>query len=99
MDMSEEAFTLYEWSDDMEDYEDEDEDTSPLSTEKIELFLSRYAVAKAAKVKEVVCCPTCNKRHLKTTYHNIFCKNKKCKDTYWNTVDDKRRDRAKQFSK
>jgi hypothetical protein len=96
MDMSDEAFALYEWSDDMEDGDEED---IPLSTAKIELFLHRYAIAKAAKVKTIVHCPTCNKKHVKSTYHNIFCKNRKCKDTYWNTVDDARRDRAKAYSK
>ena len=93
--MSDESFCLYEWSDDMED--GDDEESTPLSTAKIDLFLSRYAVAKAAKVKEVINCPTCNKRHLKTTYYNIFCKNRKCKDTYWNTVEDTRRERAKTY--
>lgn len=93
--MSDESFSLYEWSDNMED--GDDEEVTPLSTAKIDLFLSRYAVAKAAKVKTVINCPTCNKRHLKTTYHNIFCKNRKCKDTYWNTVEDTRRERAKTY--
>ena len=91
--MTEESFVLYEWSGDMED--DDDEEIVELSTAKIELFQSRYNAAKTAKVKEIVHCPTCNKRHLKTTYHNIFCKNPKCKDTYWNTVSDNRRESAK----
>lgn len=91
--MTEESFVLYEWSGNMEDYDDEE--IVELSTAKIELFQSRYNAAKAAKVKEVVYCPTCNKRHLKTTYHNIFCENPKCKDTYWNAISDNRRERAK----
>lgn len=98
MNMSDESFALYEWSDDLEDF-DEDEDFEPIirSTTKIELFLARYNAAKAAKVKEVIHCPTCNKRHLKTTYHKVFCKDRKRKDTYWNTVDDSRRERAKAY--
>jgi hypothetical protein len=61
-----------------------------------------YEVAKTAKVGEMIACPNCKKMHKKTTYHKIFCNNQKthpgkrsCKDRYWNTVDEKRRDRAR----
>lgn len=94
--MSDESFCLYEWSDNMEDFEEDFEDEErPLSTAKIELFRARYTAAKDAKVGSVIHCPTCNASHRKTTYHKVFCAKKKCKDTYWNTVDDKRRERAK----
>jgi hypothetical protein len=68
-----------------------------LSTEKIDLFKMRYDKAKASPVKTSINCPTCNKRHLKTTYHKVFCGRKRCKDEYWNTVDDVRRSRAKEY--
>lgn len=70
-----------------------------LSTDRIDLLKSRYDKAKAALVKETIRCPNCNKSHVKTTYHKIFCGKVKCKDTYWNTVDDTRRDRAKKYKK
>lgn len=60
-----------------------------------------YAIAKAAKVGEMIACPNCRKMHKKTTYHKVFCNNQKthpgkrsCKDRYWNTVDATRTERA-----
>lgn len=69
------------------------------SRDRINLFKSRYDSAKSAKVGTNIHCPTCNKSHIKTTYHKVFCGRVRCKDEYWNTVDDKRRERAKKYSK
>jgi hypothetical protein len=63
-----------------------------------------YEVAKAAKVGSMIACPNCKKMHKKTTYHKIFCSNQRtkpgrrnCKDRYWNTTDEVRRERAGQY--
>ena len=61
-------------------------------------YLRLYNKAKAAKVGSDILCPVCAAIHKKTTYHKVFDK-KSCKDTYWNTVDENRRDRAKFFSR
>lgn len=58
-----------------------------------------YQVAKQAKTGSTIVCPTCGKKHTKTTYQKVFCsngtKNKahNCKDQYWNFTDDSRRKR------
>lgn len=89
-----EAECLSEW---LEGFE-HDEDYVP-SNDRINLFKSRYNVAKAANVGSSINCPTCNKVHPKTTYHKVFCGRKRCKDEYWNTVSDPRRERAKKYKK
>lgn len=64
-----------------------------------------YTIAKEAKVGSTIACPNCKKMHVKTTYHKIFCSNQKtkpgkrnCKDRYWNTTDETRRERAAKYS-
>lgn len=60
-------------------------------------FKARYDIAKAAATGSNINCPVCNKVHVKTTYHKVFCSNQKtrrggnCKDHYWNVADDVRR--------
>jgi ribosomal protein L32 len=52
-----------------------------------------YDKAKAAPVGSRIVCPTCGKRHSKTSYQKVFCRNTgrgNCKDRYWNTVDEVR---------
>ena len=52
-----------------------------------------YDRAKAAPVGSRIGCPTCGKRHSKTSYQKVFCRNTgkgNCKDRYWNTVDEVR---------
>ena len=54
----------------------------------------RYAINKAAKVGEVLICPSCGESFVKTCYQQAFCKTKKgtvCKDKYWNTVTPQKR--------
>lgn len=57
-------------------------------------FKARYDIAKAAQTGSNINCPVCNKVHVKTTYHKVFCSNQKtrkggnCKDHYWNVADD-----------
>jgi hypothetical protein len=60
-----------------------------------------YRKAKNALVGERVTCPTCTKPFIKTSYQQAFCSNKgsgNCKDTYWNSANEKRRERAKKFN-
>lgn len=70
----------------------------------IVLMIERYDNNKKAKVGDTIHCPTCGKVFEKRSYQNVFCgkrgvgkqelKGRLCKDTYWNTVDKKRRERA-----
>lgn len=69
----------------------------PEQSHKSRLFKSNYDRNKAVKVGEELRCPVCGTKVIKTTYHKIFCGRPRCKDLYWNTVDVKRRERAKLF--
>jgi len=88
-------------------YEEELDDSDERLAERVALMKQRYLAAKGASVGSTVVCPTCGRSHTKTTYHKVFCSNQKrktrkvkgeqktsCKDQYWNTVDDTRRERA-----
>jgi hypothetical protein len=47
-----------------------------------------------AKVGETIICPSCGTQHVKKSYQSLFCKSKggtKCKDNYWNNVDQSKR--------
>ena len=57
-----------------------------------------YKKAKDAKAGDNIICTVCGTKFTKKTYNQAFDKSK-CKDRYWNIVDDKRLERAKQFSK
>lgn len=70
------------------------------TTWDIPLMRQRYITAKTAKVHQDVICPFCGKPFKKKSYQQAFCSRKKnrsgaskCKDRYWNTVDDGRRSR------
>jgi hypothetical protein len=73
-----------------------EKDESDLLTDAAETrqtMRSLYDKAKAAPVGSRVVCPACGKRHSKTSYQKVFCRNKgrgNCKDRYWNTVDEVR---------
>jgi transcription elongation factor Elf1 len=62
-----------------------------------------YVKARKARVGTLITCPWCNRIHMKTTYHKVFCSNAKtltggnCKDDYWNTVDPVRAQRKEDF--
>lgn len=58
--------------------------------EKVKVILkARYLANKEAKVNTYVKCPICGTTFYKRTYHKTFCCTK-CKDKYWNYVDDTR---------
>ena len=60
-------------------------------------MLERYVIAESTVVGNTFLCAYCGKTIVKRTYQQKFCNNK-CKDKYWNTVDKKRRNRAKVWS-
>ena len=60
-------------------------------------LVERYEAAKAVKVASQCLCPYCMTFFIKKVYQQAFC-NRKCKDKYWNIVDDKRFARMKRFS-
>jgi len=68
-------------------------------------LMGRYDQNKSAKIGDVISCPVCDKRFVKRTRDHTFCSNGRrkkggnCKDRYWNTVDDERRERAKAYKK
>ena len=66
--------------------------------ELITQMKERYNECKKAKIGSNIMCPTCGSTHTKTTYHKVFCRKGKrknrCKDVYWNTVDERRFRRA-----
>jgi hypothetical protein len=79
--------------DDCGTLEDDRADTLQLRKDTLE---NRYLKAKGAKVGERIQC-TCGQHFTKKSYQQKF-HTLKCKDRYWNTVDDTRRARAKYFN-
>jgi DNA repair exonuclease SbcCD ATPase subunit len=51
----------------------------------------KYLTNKAVKAGTLITCPVCGTEFIKKSYHHTFC-NGKCRDTYWNYIDDKRYD-------
>ncbi len=67
---------------------------------KVLVMTSRYEVAKNANVGQKIPCGCCGKQFVKKSYQQAFCRNKgkgNCKDKYWNTTNDARRERALQW--
>jgi len=93
--------TLGMWPDDEGAGEHEREREEEELANLIATMEQRYRLAKKAPVGATIHCPYCNAYIIKNTYQRKFCKGKgkKCKDSYWNLVDDKRRDRSHRFSK
>ena len=58
---------------------------------------ARYRVAKQAEIDTTIECSWCGKHIVKRTHHRAFC-SCKCKQSFWNNVDEKRRKRAQKFS-
>lgn len=88
----EEALEHMRWADEDRGIHVTDSDDARLHF-TIRDMLDRYVAAKAAKVGTQILCPCCGKRLTKRSYQHKFC-NTRCKDQYWNTVDDTRRERA-----
>lgn len=44
---------------------------------------SRREINRQAKVGEIIICPHCGERFVKSTYQQVFCCNE-CKEGYWN---------------
>ena len=64
----------------------------------------RYERNKKVLIGHYMGCACCGKRIVKAYYQQQFCpkekgqKASKCKDQYWNTVSDKRRERARFYN-
>ena len=56
-----------------------------------------YSDNKKSLVGTNINCPTCGKVFVKKSYQQTFCKGK-CKDRYHNSVNEKRKARAKLFN-
>ena len=67
----------------------------------IKILIQLYDKAKKAKVGETIICPSCKTEFKKTHWQQKFCKTKaktKCKDYYWNNVDEKKRNNTTRIS-
>jgi len=65
--------------------------------EIVNTMLASYDLSKRAAVGAQVSCPVCLKPFVKKTCGQAFCRHKgpgNCKDRFWNTVNDERRERA-----
>ena len=61
----------------------------------------RYRDNLRADIGTTIRCACCAKRIIKKAKLHQFCSNKgkgNCKDTYWNNVNDNRRERAHRYS-
>ena len=60
-----------------------------------------YRRNKDAKVDDICYCPSCDQQFKKQHYQQAFCKTKggtKCKDKYWNTVTETKRNNTTRIS-
>jgi len=65
--------------------------------EIVNTMLASYDLAKRTAVGAQVTCPVCLKPFVKMTKGQAFCRHRgpgNCKDRFWNTVNDERRERA-----
>ena len=64
----------------------------------IQDYTKQYNFNKKMKVKTTINCPVCCKSFIKERKNQIFPSgHTKCKDRYWNTTDETRRERAIHF--
>lgn len=63
-------------------------------------LLDAWDKSKRAITGSIVSCPVCHSTFRKTRQNQAFCpvKPRKCKDRFWNTVNDERRERAIRMS-
>ena len=78
-------------------YDDSDDREQALQDLK-EAYTEQYNINKSARTRVECKCPVCHKRFIKKSYQQAFDRTK-CKDRFWNTVDDSRRFRATLFSR
>jgi hypothetical protein len=67
------------------------------NSDSIASMKETYEINKRKKVGDKMNCAVCKKEVVKKSYQAKFCCIK-CKDQYWNTVDETRRERAKLFN-
>lgn len=61
-------------------------------------MVDKVDAVKKLKVGDSFKCPVCGKNLIKKTYQHTFC-GRKCKDKYWNTVDESKRNNINRISK
>ncbi len=94
-----EAEALSDW---LEVAVEDDEDREVRLADERDRMRAAYQAARQAKVGSMIECPTCRREVRKRSYQQVFCSNKgraNCKDRYWNTVDDVRTARAREFDR
>ena len=103
-----EAQALTDWLVAFDNDEDEDEREERKADERtatIKSYKTQYEANKLAKVGTEIICPVCRKKFIKKSYQQVFCvrtdrkQKHRCKDIYWNSVDDNRRLRAEIFNR
>lgn len=62
-----------------------------------------YNKNKNQVVGDLCFCPSCGLEFIKETYQQVFCsssvnKSRKCKDLYWNTIDENKRNNKTRIS-
>lgn len=99
-----ESEALNDWIETMDDtIFNGDENRVMNCISRVQAYRTQYDINKNAKVGEKITCPVCKKKIIKSTYQQVFCigtgkRKHKCKDVYWNTVDDNRRMRASLYN-
>jgi hypothetical protein len=100
-----EAEALSDWlyafeDDDDDDHESREQRKTDARNATIKSYTTQYEANKKAKVGTEIICPVCRKKFIKKNYQQAFCvrtdrkQKHRCKDIYWNSVSDVRRDRA-----
>lgn len=104
--MGEEAEALDGLSQEYEAYSDcyrrEQQQRFDELRDTISSYRKRYQINKETKVGDPIQCPVCSKLKIKRHYQSAFCgsrKDTRCKDKYWNTVNDDRRERAEYYGR
>ena len=60
-----------------------------------------YNINKAQEIGDFCYCPSCGEGFIKETYQQVFCRSftsNICKDKYWNTVDENKRNNKTRIS-
>jgi hypothetical protein len=93
-----EAEALMEIYDDCDDNNMHDSILKHRNPDKnVALMQSLYVSNMNAAIGSTCKCPDCFKQFIKKTWQHKF-DNTKCKDRYWNTVDETRKQRACYFN-
>ena len=64
-------------------------------------LIAAKKLCNEAKIGDEIVCPSCGTKHKKKSYQSVFCKTKrktKCKDYFWNNVDENKRKNTTRIS-